>query len=91
MAAQIGPMLNANGAADVTARTVRLPIGKHGGRIGAMVETNTMTALVALRAPIISLGLADGAAYDETLARARGEFARGRYAIPFYIAYGRKP
>ncbi|HET9109535.1 MAG TPA: methyltransferase domain-containing protein, partial [Ktedonobacterales bacterium] len=57
--AQTGPMLSASGATDVTTRTVRLPIGKHGGRVGAMVETNTITALTALRAPIISLGIAN--------------------------------
>lgn len=89
--AQIGPMLTASGATDVSTRTARLPIGKHGGRVGAMVETNTMTALAALRAPIISLGIADEQTYDATMARAREEFAHGAYSIPFYIAYGRKP
>ncbi len=37
MAAQIGPLLTAAGAVDVTARIVQLPLGKHGGRLGAKV------------------------------------------------------
>lgn len=91
MVRHLGEMLQQAGAVDVTQRRVDLPIGKHGGRIGAMVETNTMTALVALRAPIASLGIADADAFDRTLAQARDEIARGHFVVPFYIAYGRIP
>ncbi len=91
MAAQIGPLLSAAGTLDVIARSVALPIGRHGGRVGAMVETNTMTALGALRAPILSLSITDAQTFDSTITQAREEFAHGRYSIPFFIAYGRKP
>ncbi len=91
VAREVGPLLKGAGAANVSVRTITLPVGKTGGHIGAMVETNTFSALGGLRAPIVSLGIASGDAFDATIAQAHEEVARGGITLPFFVACGRKP
>ena len=91
MAGQIGPLLTAGGASQVTARTLTIPVGKPGGRIGGMMVVDYMSALTAIRGPLTSLGFASEATFDEAMARGRQEFDRHSFPQSIYVAYGRKP
>lgn len=91
MARQIGPLLTAGGATQVTARAQVIPVGKPGGRVGGMMVVDYMSALSAVRGPLAALGIASEAQFDETMARARQEFERYSFPQNVYIAYGRKP
>ena len=90
MAGQIGPLLTAGGAREVTARTLTIPVGKPGGRIGGMMEVDYLSALTAIRGPLAALGIASEAAFDQAMARARQEFDRHSFPQSIYVAYGRK-
>ena len=90
MAGQIGPLLTAGGAREVTARTLTIPVGKPGGRIGGMMEVDYLSALTAIRGPLAALGIASEAAFDQAMARARQEFDRHSFPQSIFAAYGRK-
>lgn len=89
--ARIGDLLRDSGATQVTARMVKMPVGKPAGHIGAMAAVDYMTALAAVRAPLAKLGIVDEATFDAWMARGRQEFDQGVYIQPVYLAFGRKP
>lgn len=91
VASQIGPLLTAAGAADVTARPLTIPVGKPGGRLGAMMVVDYLSALTAVRGPLTKAGIASEAAYDAALAQARQELDQRSLPQNVYVAYGRKP
>ena len=91
VASQIGPLLTAAGAADVTARPLTIPVGKPGGRLGAMMVVDYLSALTAVRGPLTKAGIASEAAYDAALAQARLELDQRSLPQNVYVAYGRKP
>lgn len=91
VARQIGPLLAAAGAAQVTARTHIIPVGKPGGRIGSMMVIDYLTALEGVRGPLASAGIASEAAFDQAMARARVEFEQRVFPQSIYVAYARKP
>jgi ubiquinone/menaquinone biosynthesis C-methylase UbiE len=91
MARQIGPLLSAGGATQVTARTLTIPVGKPGGRVGGMMVVDYLTALTAVRGPLAALGIASEAQFDEAMERARKELDRHSFPQSVYVAYARKP
>jgi ubiquinone/menaquinone biosynthesis C-methylase UbiE len=90
MASQVGPLLTGAGARDVAARTLTIPVGKPGGRIGGMMVVDYLSALTAIRGPLAKTGIASEAAFDEAIARACEEFDRHSVPQSIYVAYGRK-
>lgn len=88
--ARIGDLLRDRGAADVTARTVNMPVGKPSGHVGAMAAVDYLTALSAVRGPLAKLGIVDEASFDAMMARGRVEFDQGVFTQPVYLAFGRK-
>lgn len=89
--ARIGDLLREGGATQVTARTVKMPVGKPAGHVGAMAAVDYLTALSAVRGPLANLGIVDEASFDAMMARGRQEFDQGVYIQPVYLAFGRKP
>jgi hypothetical protein len=89
--ANIGGLLRDGGAEQVTARTIKLAVGKPAGHVGAMAAVDYLTALAAVRAPLAKLGIVDEAPFDDWMARGRQEFDQGVYIQPVYVAFGRKP
>lgn len=89
--ANIGGLLRDGGAEQVTARTIKLAVGKQAGHVGAMAAVDYLTALAAVRAPLAKLGIVDEAPFDDCMARGRQEFDQGVYIQPIYVAFGRKP
>lgn len=79
------------GARRVTERQVDLPLGAYGRRIGTLVESDYFAAVDAMRAPVVSLGIASEADYDDTVRAAREEVQRGKCVFPVYVVYGQRP
>ncbi|HET9110036.1 MAG TPA: class I SAM-dependent methyltransferase [Ktedonobacterales bacterium] len=90
MAGQVGALLEAGGAREVTARPLTIPVGKPGGRIGAMMVADYLSALGAVRGPLAAVGIASEEAFDEAMSRARQEMDQRAFPQAVYVAYGRK-
>lgn len=90
MAGQVGALLKAGGAREVTARPLTIPVGKPGGRIGAMMVADYLSALGAVRGPLAAVGIASEQAFDEAMSRARQEMDQRAFPQNVYVAYGRK-
>jgi SAM-dependent methyltransferase len=88
---KLGDMLRAVGLQSVSYHTVDLPMGRYGGRLGTLAETNLISLLTSLRALMVSLELTTAEQFDAALTEARKEIARGRYTWPYYVAYGQRP
>lgn len=91
VARQVGSLLAAAGATDVTARPLTIPVGRPGGRLGAMMVVDYLSALTAVRGPLTKIGIASEADYDAALAQARQELDQISLPQNVYVAYGRKP
>lgn len=90
LGARLGEFLKGAGLRDVTVREVPLPLGHYGGRVGVLVETDYFSAITAMRAPVVALGIATEAEYEQTVQAAREEVQRGTCIFPVFVAYGRR-
>jgi ubiquinone/menaquinone biosynthesis C-methylase UbiE len=88
---KIGGMLQDAGLQAVKYREVDVPIGRYGGRLGALSETNLIAFLTSIRGLVLSYELTDAQQFDAALATARQEIARGRFIWPYFVAYGQRP
>jgi len=87
---QIDGFLRQAGLDRVTMREVRLPLGRGGGHLGTMAETDYFTGFAALRPILVAQGITTGEAFDEMMRAARIEMDMGSYEWSFYIAYGQR-
>lgn len=78
------------GADNVTVREIDLPLGAYGGRIGTLVESDYFAAVNAMRAPVVSLGIATESEYDSIAQAARDEVQRGECVFPVYVVFGQR-
>lgn len=90
MGARLGDLLTGAGLQDVTVSEVPLPLGSYGGRVGVLVETDYFSAVTAMRAPVLALGIASEADYELTVQAARAEVQKGKCIFPVYVAYARR-
>ena len=88
---RVGDLLREAGLQGVNYHEARLPIGKYGGRLGVMSETNLIAFLTSIRGLAVMYGLTDERTYNAALEAARGEIARGRYEWPYFVTYGQRP
>lgn len=91
LGARLGDFLQSAGLQDITVREVPLPLGQYGGRVGVLVETDYFSAVTAMRAPVVALGIASEADYEQTVQAAREEVRKGKCIFPVYVAYARRP
>ena len=68
-----------------------LPIGRYGGRLGILTETNLISFFTSIRGLVLSYELTTTQQYDAALAEAREEIARGRFIWPYFVAFGQRP
>lgn len=90
LGSQLRTILTQAGAHDVVMREISLPLGAYGGRIGTLVESDYFAAVNAMRAPVVSLGIASEADYERTAAAARAEVQQGECVFPVYVVYGQR-
>lgn len=88
---QIGQYLEAAGAREIAYRELNVQLGKAGGRVGQMMETNYFSLHDGIRGVAIAQGLTTPEQFDATLQQAKAEIATGRYVWPYYLAYGQRP
>lgn len=90
LGARLGEFLHGSELQDVTVREVPLPLGAYGGRIGVLVETDYFSAITAMRAPVLALGMASEDDYERTVQAAHEEVRKARCVFPVYVAYARR-
>lgn len=88
---RIGEFLRENGAVNVSARNVALPVGAYGGRVGRLAETDVLGVLAGVKGLVASQGIATADEYDSAALTARADLNRYQCSLPFYIAYGQRP
>lgn len=88
---RIGAMLEGAGARNVRQHVANLPLGRHGGRVGTMVETDILSVFKGYQARIVAAGITDEQAYDHAMRGMHEEANRLSLMLPFYIAYGQRP
>jgi ubiquinone/menaquinone biosynthesis C-methylase UbiE len=78
------------GLRHVETRTIKLPVGDWGGRLGQLAVTDVMTFSQAAKPLLLAQGMTEGecAALTEEMRR---ECETMRYTWPFYIVYGQRP
>lgn len=92
---QVGPhlptFLRDAGFANVSLREVQIPIGKHGGRLGRMMQADVLAVIQGLRGPILATGTTEAATFDATINQwlAEADYYRSYWAI--YVAIGQRP
>jgi ubiquinone/menaquinone biosynthesis C-methylase UbiE len=88
---QISQYLQASGARNIEYRELNVQMGKGGGRVGMMMETNYFSLHAGIRGVALAQGLTTPEIFDATIQRAQQEIATGRYVWPYYLAYGQRP
>ncbi len=78
------------GFRDVRVREEYLPIGKHHGHLGQMVETDLLGVVSGLRGPIVAAGLTDLETYNATVAAWQKEIPLYHSSWPIYVIDGQK-
>lgn len=90
LCSHIGEMLTQAGLTRVTQREIRLPLGRRHGRVGAMMETNHLALFESLKGLIVATGITTAQSFEEMMALARADIARGDARVVFYIADGQR-
>lgn len=91
-AARVSQAMVGAGLTSVAARTVQIPCGAWGGRVGKMMVTDYFAGLRAVRGVIVAQGLATEAQFDQTLDQALRDIDSRQYRcyMPVYIAIGQR-
>jgi len=88
---QVAELLRTGGLGPVEARQIALPIGRAGGRLGMMVQTDVLGVITGVKQMVVSQGLATPAQYDMAVASAQADLEQHQGQLPFYLAYGQRP
>jgi hypothetical protein len=91
VARKLPALLQAAGLVGVTSRELDLPMGRRGGHLGTMAETQYLSLFESLRGMIVGHGLVDAGTYDDTMRHAREELALTDCASPYVVAYAQRP
>jgi len=86
----VGKALQTAGLAQIHTHSVMLPIGKYGGRLGLMAQTDIFSVVKSVKQIVVAHAIASAAAYDTTLAEAHTTINQYKGKLPFYIAYGQR-
>lgn len=83
VAPRLASMLGEAGVQGATTRQIAIPIGAHGGRLGAMMETDITEIYRSVGPLVTSAGITTQAEYDQTVARWRSEIPSYQMTFPF--------
>ncbi|WP_084659215.1 class I SAM-dependent methyltransferase [Thermogemmatispora onikobensis] len=86
----LGRWLREAGAVQVEQRTLWLPVGRWGGRLGQLLAQDLLAAARTLEAPVEGLGV-PVARFHEILEGLAREWEEGQVTYEVYAAWGRKP
>ncbi|HEU0026037.1 MAG TPA: methyltransferase domain-containing protein [Ktedonobacterales bacterium] len=88
---RISQFLTMAGLTNVVSRSIALPVGAYGGRVGRLAETDVFGVVGGVKGLVTSMGIATPEAYDGAMAQARADLATHQCVLPFYIAYAQRP
>jgi ubiquinone/menaquinone biosynthesis C-methylase UbiE len=88
--AQLEQFLHNAGLQQVQLRTVKLPVGDWGGRLGKLVATDVLSFSQAAKPLLLAQGMTESD-FAHLIATMRREMDALRYTWPFYIVYGQRP
>ncbi len=91
-ATRVGERMTAAGLTRVTTRTIQIPCGAWGGRVGNMMVTDYFAGVRAVGGVIVARGLASQEQFDQTLEQALKDINSSRYQcyMPIHIAMGQR-
>ena len=91
-ASRVADLMLLAGLQQVSTRTIQIPCGAWGGRVGKMMVTDYFAGVRAVRGVIVAQGLATESQFDQTLSQALLDIDSHRYRcyMPVYIAVGRR-
>lgn len=89
---KVGDRMQEARLAHVTVRTLPMPCGDSGGRIGKMLAVDWFSVLGALGGMMVARGFATTEQFNKILAQARLELASpdNQCIMPTYVVYGQK-
>ena len=87
--AYIDTWLHEAGLKQVKAQTIRVPIGAHGGRAGAMLARNTLAGWSGLKGRLCP-AVTTEAAFESIMRALPDEWNANRTSYEYYVAYGQK-
>lgn len=90
IAARLGSLLHEAGLARVRVQQVPIPMGKHGGRLGVMMETNAVAAVQGFGSMLVGSGVASAREFEAAVQGMREEIARGRLVWNISVADGQR-
>ena len=79
------------GLTNVVSRSIALPVGAYGGRVGRLAETDVFGVVGSVKGLVTSMGITTPEAYDSAMQQARADLATQQCMLPFYIAYAQRP
>ena len=88
--AHLDQFLRNAGLQQVQTRTIKLPVGDWGGRLGQLAVTDVMTFSQAAKPLLLAQGMTESEC-AALIAEMRNECETMRYTWPFYIVYGQRP
>lgn len=88
--AHLDEFLRNAGLQQVQMRTIKLPVGDWGGRLGQLAVTDVMTFSQAAKPLLLAQGMTESDC-AALIAEMRNECETMRYTWPFYIVYGQRP
>jgi ubiquinone/menaquinone biosynthesis C-methylase UbiE len=88
---RIGEYLAAGGAVNITTRSILLPVGAYGGRVGRLAETDVLGVLGGVKGLVASQGIATPEMFVQVVQAARADLNRFQCTLPFYLAFGQRP
>lgn len=90
--AHVADRMREAGLANVSAREVGIPIGRYGGRVGAMMVTDTLSGFRAVGGVLVAQGMTTEPQFQQTLDQLTRDLngRRWRCYSPFTIALGQK-
>jgi len=91
LADRLGWFLHSAEAVNIATQAIAIPLGRHGGRLGALAQTNLMSVFRTLRAAFIQLRLINEVAFDALLDEARHELETGRHILPVHVYVTQRP
>lgn len=87
---RIGDLLQEARLQRVVYRLLSIPIGRHGGRLGAMAETQYDALFQNFRPILVARGMTDEATFNDVMQTAHREIASNRFISPYFIAFGQR-
>lgn len=87
----VGGYLDAAGLVNTQRRTIEIPLGRWGGRLGQMMAQNIFAAFQSVRPALLGQGITTEQEYNRIMGALMEEWERQHSTTPFYVSWGQRP